>query len=173
VRILGRSKGHKQKRLGVIGGLLVISLLIAVLGTPKLVAGAPNGNDRGVLILCFHEIGSAGLKAPSAQKALYLPPLAFEKIVRYLKQNGYTFMTLSQVHDQWASDKDLPNKTVAITFDDGYESVYTYALPIAKKYKVPFTDFIIAGDVNVPGHLTEEQLRDMLSTGLVEIGSQV
>lgn len=171
MRILGRSKRSQTKRLGVIGGLLVISLLIAVLGTPKLVAGAPNGNDRGVLILCFHEIGSAGLKAPSAQKALYLPPLAFEKIVRYLKQNGYTFMTLSQVHDQWASDKDLPNKTVAITFDDGYESVYTYALPIAKKYKVPFTDFIIAGDVNVPGHLTEEQLRDMLSTGLVEIGS--
>lgn len=73
-------------------------------------------------------------------------------------------------------------RRVALTFDDAYESVYTLAYPIMKRFGFTGTVFVITGyvgrknswDVNLGfrrwGHMTWDQMRDMASKGF-EFGS--
>ncbi|MGM7719206.1 polysaccharide deacetylase family protein [Metabacillus sp. Hm71] len=64
---------------------------------------------------------------------------------------------------------------VWVSFDDVDISVYQNAFPILKKYDVPFTIFVIAGHVGKDlGNLklsSWEQLKEMVDSGLVTIGS--
>ena len=61
---------------------------------------------------------------------------------------------------------EYSEKTVCITFDDGYENVYTEAFPILKKYSVKATVFLITSDR--PNHLTESEIKEMAESGLVQ-----
>lgn len=59
---------------------------------------------------------------------------------------------------------------ISITFDDGWESVYTDALPILQQDGIPTTQFIIAGEFNDPGYMSYDQVKSLHSLGH-EIGS--
>ncbi len=63
----------------------------------------------------------------------------FEKQIKYLVDNGYTFLKLKDLLD---IEKFYNQKAVLITFDDGLEDVYFNAIPILKKYKVPAIFFV-------------------------------
>ncbi len=60
---------------------------------------------------------------------------------------------------------------VAITFDDGYEDLYTLAYPFLKKQGIPFTAFIVTDFLDKEGYITTEQLKEMSLDPLVTIGS--
>lgn len=97
-------------------------------------------------------------------------PVRFEQIIDYLKSTGYESVSLDQIYK---TPETLPQKPVAITFDDGYESVYQYAFPILEKYQFISTTFVITDyinqyntwDVNLGGlrfkHLNWEQILEM------------
>ncbi len=103
-------------------------------------------------------------------------PRQFEKQIKTALEAGFRFFNLEDYF------KENGPKKVAITFDDGYESVYQYAFPILKKYGVTATVFVIPGycgqfntwDVNIGGirfkHLSWQQIKDLKSAGW-EIGS--
>lgn len=97
----------------------------------------------------------------------------FAMQMAYLAENNYTAMTVTE----WMTAKAVPEKTVIITIDDGYESVYTYMLPILVEYDIKASIYPIVastpGEKNTPGipHLTWEQMQHMVDTGLIEIGS--
>ena len=65
------------------------------------------------------------------------------------------------------------DKSVVITIDDAYSSVYKYAWPIFKKYNLPFTLFVSTDviDNKTPGYMNWEQIRILRDHG-VTIGSQ-
>ncbi len=63
----------------------------------------------------------------------------FERHIRFLTEN-YIPVHLDELIKMDQSEK---RRSFAITFDDGYESIYSLAFPILKKYNVPFTFFII------------------------------
>ncbi len=72
--------------------------------------------------------------------------------------------------------------TVAVTFDDGYENFYTHAFPVIQEFQIPVMLFVpvnfidrkmqapIRSKITIPP-CSWEQIREMLSTGLVSIGS--
>jgi peptidoglycan/xylan/chitin deacetylase (PgdA/CDA1 family) len=65
----------------------------------------------------------------------------------------------------------LPQRSVVITIDDGYESTYSHALPALRRHGFPatvfvYTDFVGAGDA-----LSWAQLRELVASGLFEIGA--
>jgi len=68
-------------------------------------------------------------------------PQSFEQHITYLKDEGFSSMYLE---DLW-SKKEVNDRRVALTFDDGYESVYRNAFPILKRYGYTATVFLITG----------------------------
>ena len=52
-----------------------------------------------------------------------MDPIEFEKQIKYLVENNWTFynVTINRKKD------NLPKKSIAITFDDGYEDNFTNA----------------------------------------------
>jgi peptidoglycan/xylan/chitin deacetylase (PgdA/CDA1 family) len=105
-----------------------------------------------------------------------VPPRDFEHQMRYLKEN-FNPVKLRDVAEFVRGERELPPRSVAITFDDGYEDFYTNALPILEKYKIPATLFVIAGEPdrkelgNNFALLGWDKIREIKTRGLVEIGS--
>ncbi len=58
---------------------------------------------------------------------------------RYLKENGYRVIKLSELVALLKSKRPIPPKTVALTIDDNYKSFYDNGLPIFKEFGYPFT----------------------------------
>ena len=96
----------------------------------------------------------------------------FESHIKELKDNNFNVLPLSNILSAIKNKEKLPEKTVAITIDDGYKSVYSVAFPYLKKENFPFTVFIstAAIDKNYKSHMTWDDIRDLASHG-VEIGA--
>jgi peptidoglycan/xylan/chitin deacetylase (PgdA/CDA1 family) len=62
----------------------------------------------------------------------------------------------------------LPQRAVAITFDDGHVSAYQYAFPLLKKYGVPATCFLYSDFLGARDALSWAQIREMQASGLID-----
>jgi peptidoglycan/xylan/chitin deacetylase (PgdA/CDA1 family) len=104
----------------------------------------------------------------------------------WLKGTGWTAISLDDVEAARAGAKPLPAKAILITFDDGYESVYTRAYPLLLAYRYPAVVAVVGawvagppgsrvpyGDKMPPRErfLSWDQMREMTASGLVEIAS--
>lgn len=98
---------------------------------------------------------------------LFVSPSDMEAQLAYIVDNGYDaiwFEDLSHIEDY--------DKPVILTFDDGYENNYTELFPLLKKYGVKATIFVIAKSPSNEEHMaTEQQIREMSTSGLVSIQS--
>ena len=64
----------------------------------------------------------------------------------------------------------LPEKSIGLTFDDGYADIYESVFPILKKYRMTATFYVVKlTEDRKPGYVTWEQLREMAAAGM-EIG---
>jgi peptidoglycan/xylan/chitin deacetylase (PgdA/CDA1 family) len=98
-------------------------------------------------------------------------PQLFEEQMKYLAANGYKTVSARQLLDFMAGDLLLPRRSLLLTFDDGYESVWTQGAPILKKYGFQATAFIIPSFLGRPKYLTWEQVKLMHQSGLFDIQS--
>jgi peptidoglycan/xylan/chitin deacetylase (PgdA/CDA1 family) len=118
-----------------------------------------------VPILCYHRF------TEKCNSSMCLPPKAFEAQVKYLKKNGYRTISFDTLRDFLEFERSLPEKSVIITLDDGYRSVYDVAYPILKKYGYTATLFIYTDYIGKSKNaVTWSQLREMKANGF-EIGS--
>jgi peptidoglycan/xylan/chitin deacetylase (PgdA/CDA1 family) len=74
-----------------------------------------------------------------------LSSTAFEYLLSTLKSYGYKTVTLMDVLAYFDNGKKLPEKPIIISLDDGYQSIYTNAFPLAQKYGFKFTVFLLTG----------------------------
>ena len=95
----------------------------------------------------------------------------FENQMRGLKKIGYRFITFEDLKEYKEGKKELYKKSCIVTFDDGYEGVYKNAYPIANKYDIPFTMFVITDNIGNTGTITWKQAKEMNNSGLVTIAS--
>jgi len=120
-------------------------------------------------ILMYHEIID---KVPSLelsrkiQRSYLVSKNDFEEQVAYLKERGYHTIDLHDVTDAPGKEKKIIGKPIAITFDDGYEGNYLYALPILKKYNAISTFFITVGMVGKSCMLSWAQAYEMKKEGM-------
>ena len=95
----------------------------------------------------------------------------FERQMKYLKENDFHVISPADLLAFLKYKQGLPKKSVMITMDDGYRSVYTYAYPILKKYGFTATLFVYTDFVGVSKMaVTWDQLREMKADGF-SIGS--
>jgi len=66
---------------------------------------------------------------------------AFEKQMHFLEKEGYHVISLENAFRNMLAGT-IRNKTVVITFDDGFQGLWRFAFPILKKYRFPATVFI-------------------------------
>lgn len=110
----------------------------------------------------YHHISSG--KDPKSK--LVINPFHFEKQMKHLKTQHYQVVDLETLFSWILDEKPIPLKTVAITFDDGYDNSYTHAFPILKKYGFPATIFLITNSIGSPEYLTPEQIQEMEKHGI-------
>jgi len=68
---------------------------------------------------------------------LYVRPSDFASQMSWLAQHGYHAVTLEHVYDSWTGNARLPSHPIVLSFDDGYLSQYTEALPILRAHQWP------------------------------------
>ncbi|MDR1094652.1 MAG: polysaccharide deacetylase family protein, partial [Clostridiales bacterium] len=107
-------------------------------------------------------------------------PAQFERDVLYILEKGYTPIHAADLI-RYVSTGKIARNPIMITFDDGYTNNYIHAFPIVKKHKVKcimsvigrLTDnnYLKESKNNGPtwAHLTYEHMKEMQSSGLVEI----
>ncbi|HAM39053.1 MAG: hypothetical protein A2474_00875 [Elusimicrobia bacterium RIFOXYC2_FULL_34_12] len=113
------------------------------------------------LIICYHNINKNGI----------ITPKTFEENVRLLISKKYYFATLDEVYNHIIGKKELPEKTVHLTFDDGYSDNYTEAFPILKKYNINATIFLTTSQVGLLGHLDWNMIREMQDSKIISFES--
>ena len=95
---------------------------------------------RRFQILIYHKI------SPDAHPFFRpLDPALFEKQIAFLR-DSYNILNLQELVER-SQHGEIPERAVAITFDDGYRDNYTWALPVLKKYSVPATLFVTTGAI--------------------------
>ncbi len=117
-------------------------------------------------ILMYHVIEN--YSGPYEQ--LYTAPAVLRCQIAYLKEQGYTAVTVHEALNHWQKGTPLPPKPIILTFDDGYRSAYTEAFPILKEFKFKATLYLHTAKINTPAGLTHEMIKEMSRYGL-EIGS--
>jgi peptidoglycan/xylan/chitin deacetylase (PgdA/CDA1 family) len=92
---------------------------------------------------------------------------AFEEQMAFLKRNGYRVIRLDDLFDFLDRKRPIPRKSVVITFDDGWRSMYEIAYPILKRYGYPATLFVYT-DLIHPGNATLDwgKIREMARNGI-------
>ncbi len=97
----------------------------------------------------------------------------FDAQIKYLLDNGYKFIKLGEAFKTFASSTTSTpyDKTLVLTFDDGYRDFYTNAYPILKKYNVPASLYVINQDIGKRGNVTWKMIKQLHAEGLVEIGA--
>ena len=114
-------------------------------------------NPPHAVILIYHHVSD---KTPSSTS---ITPDLFDQHLEYLATNGFRVMDLPSVVQIIKEGQDLPDSVVVLTFDDGYESVYTEVFPRLKKRGWPFTVFVCpdAIDRHEGPVMSWDELREM------------
>jgi peptidoglycan/xylan/chitin deacetylase (PgdA/CDA1 family) len=112
-----------------------------------------------VPILCYHNLG------PQTRGRLLMAASAFEEQMRYLKREGYHVITLRQFLEFTALRRQVPRKTVVLTFDDGWKSFKEHAYPILKELGFPATLFIYTDFIGARIALSWQELKDLAQEG--------
>ena len=128
-------------------------------------AGLRIDGFQTIPILTYHRL------TKDCNSPLCLRGSTFEHQMRYLKENGFHVISPKELLAFLEYKQRLPKKSVMITVDDGYRSVYKVAYPILKKYGFTATFFIYTNFVGVSKMaVTWNQLKEMKTDGF-SIGS--
>ena len=113
-----------------------------------------------VPVLCYHNL------APQSKGRMILAAKVFEDQMRYLKNQGYRVINLRQFVEFVSLKRQLPRRSVLLTFDDGYRSFSQYALPVLKELGFTATLFIYTDYVGAGGNaFTWDELRKLQQEG--------
>ena len=149
-----------------INKLFYFSLFVASITTANHLSAADVFARSNVVVFAYHRFGENSY--PSTNVSIK----QFEAHLEELKIGGYTVLPLPQIIQNLKAGKHLPDKTVGISIDDAYLSVYTHAWPRLKAAGFPFTIFIATDPVDrkLNNFMTWVQIQEMAEAG-VTLGS--
>jgi peptidoglycan/xylan/chitin deacetylase (PgdA/CDA1 family) len=137
----------------------------AATAKPSLSARGGSGGSQPVPILMYHVIASPPPGAPFP--GLYVTPAEFAAQMGALERAGWRAVTLDQVDAYWHRGAQLPaGKPLVLTFDNGYQSQFTQALPVLRGLGwVADENIQISGLPPSQGGLTRAQVRGLIAAG--------
>jgi peptidoglycan/xylan/chitin deacetylase (PgdA/CDA1 family) len=122
-----------------------------------------------VPILLYHYVRVA---PPSDRVGVNLSvtPPTFAKQMHYLRDHGFTTMTMRQLDDALLQHRPLPPRPLVLTFDDGYRDFYTAAAPVMRELGITATEYIPTELVGRPNYMTWAQIQELDAQGF-EMGA--
>lgn len=120
---------------------------------------------QAVPILMYHVIAPPPTGAPFP--GLYVDPEEFAAQMKALERAGWTAVTLDELAAYWHSGISLPHgKPIVVSFDNGYQSQYTRALPILRKLGwVGDENIQLTGLPPSQGGLGDDEIRGLVRAG--------
>jgi peptidoglycan/xylan/chitin deacetylase (PgdA/CDA1 family) len=148
---------HAKLRLALAGVLLALGATAQ--------APAQTGDPPSAVVVMYHRFGEESLPTTNIRLD------QFERHLEILTSGAYNVVPLSEVIDAFRSGTPLPDRTVAITIDDAYRSVYREAWPRLRDAGLPFTIFANTDSIGAgPNMMTWDEIRELAAAG-VEIGA--
>jgi peptidoglycan/xylan/chitin deacetylase (PgdA/CDA1 family) len=134
-------------------------------GSRSTAAGTGVPGHATVPILMYHVINPPPAGAP--YPGLYVPAGEFAAQMRALKAAGWHAVTMDQLEANWTRGVPLgPGKPIVLSFDNGYTSQYTNALPVLRQLGwVGVENIQLLGLPPSEGGLTDQQVRGLIAAG--------
>lgn len=138
------------------------------------------GNPRMIKVLMYHRVVESG--ELSRTHWTCVDTQEFRRQLQLLDRWGFTTITFEDHRLYLAGDLNLPRRPVILTFDDGYDDVYTNAFPILKEFGMKAVVFVLGNreikknfwdePLNLPtaSLMGEQQIVELHAAGF-EIGS--
>jgi len=164
--------------------LLVITVLLLLVNVNRIenalravvgeVITRMNTTKEGIPVLMYHHIVEDLSRYEGNEAVVSVDQ--FREQMRFLAQEGFTTLNARQLLDH-LNGESVPENTVVITFDDGYESNYIYAYPILKEYNLTAIIHVIGavtpGEIggDRPGipKISWDQMDTMVDSGVIDI----
>ncbi|MBC7225803.1 MAG: polysaccharide deacetylase family protein [Thermoflexales bacterium] len=122
-------------------------------------------------VLLYHFIGREKLERGGHSVSRFNVTAAdFEAQLLLLKQLGYHPVTVSEIAAALDGKATLPQRPIALTFDDGWREQYDIAFPILQRYGMRATFFVSTSFVGYSRFMTWEELAELRDAGM-EIAS--
>ena len=154
--------------------LLFLTLLVTLLTVGISIVIANSEDYIEVPIIMYHSI----LKDPSRSNKYTVTPTVLEEDLKYIKDKGYTTVTIADLISYVYNDTPLPEKPIVLTFDDGHYNNYGYLFPLLEKYDMKavisivgsYTDkFTETDEANLNySYLRWKDIKELMDTGRIE-----
>lgn len=125
-----------------------------------------NSSPFSNLVLCYHGVDKDGSNKFNGR---HIAASVFEKHLIYFKRN-FNVVTLEEIFKLKSNPNQTGKKTIAITFDDGYQNNYQLAFPVLKKHGLPATFFVSSITLEDPEAILWSDMIDLLR---VETGGKI
>lgn len=134
-------------------GLVALTMTVLCVAPPAFAGSA--------VAFMYHRFGEDQHPSTSIRMA------QFEAHLREIRSGGYTVLPLADIVDAMAKGEPLPDRTLALTIDDAFRSVYTEAWPRLRALGLPFTLFVATDTIDERADgLSWSQLREMRDAGV-------
>ncbi|MBE6050296.1 MAG: polysaccharide deacetylase family protein [Clostridium sp.] len=120
--------------------------------------------DIGIPVLYYHSVLPDS--EVTTRNEVTISPENLKKQLSLVKELGYTTLTMSELNDYIVNNKEIPKKSILITFDDGYADNYVHAFPILKELDMKATIFVISSGIDGGYYMSSDQLKDMVKYGI-------
>lgn len=128
-----------------------------------LLSVAPLWANNSAVVLTYHRVGEDSVPSTNVRVE------QFEEQLDYLEKNNFNVWPLVKILDAYDQGETLPPRTVAITLDDAYLSVYLEAFPRLQARNFPFTVFVSTDSVDKrhKGYMSWSQLKALKDAGVI------
>ena len=155
--------------------LIVVTFIFAVSTEKKTISTSAHPQTVELPIIMYHHITENINK--TGKYTVHTEE--FRNDLDYIRENGYTTITVAELIDYVNNEEALPGKPIMITFDDGFESFYNLAYPLLKERSMKSVVSVIgkvtekyseSEDHNINySNLTFAQINNLIAEGLTEI----
>lgn len=165
----------KKRHIAALAGALCCILVACALRGRPAQKTMASPQTRQLPVVMYHHV----LRDTARAGRYVLPVDQLERDLQFLQRAGYTSVTVADLRAFIQRKQKLPEKIVMLTFDDGYQSMETYVLPLLQKTNSKAVLSVVgsfaqtysdSGDANVNyACLSWNALRRLQESGLFEL----
>lgn len=148
-----------------VAALMVQSATPSVVRPP--VRTVPAADSLRVPILVYQSVAAHYAGEPRAQRLAEVPDSVFALQMRSLVERGFHAIPLATLVDALERHATVPDRSVVLTFDDGWANHYRNVFPILRRLGLTATFFVYTTPIGSDGrYMTWEQLSEMQAAGM-------